>query len=263
MKQKINANYTKRSMAEQQQVPAAPTESKVMSIVKQVQPLDSKSESTELVLKKPQPSLSVTTSDRSFVAVRSASTVLSTTVVEPPVFHPHWKLVRVLAGHNGWVRTIDVEPNNNWMASGANDNAIFIWDLKSGKRKITYFKHTSSVTQVKISARHPYLFSCGEDKQVFCWDLEQNKIIRHYHGHLSGIYSLALHPALDLLFTGGRDSSCRVWDMRSQAEVMTLTGHTDTVMSIIAQAPFAPLSLSSLCTSLHRSISPFVFYFSQ
>ena len=238
MKQKIASDYTKRPEQPKEQ---SPPSDKSLSIVKVPQPDEPlQVESTALIVKRPQPSLSVTNSDRSFVAVRSASTVLSTTVTEPPVFHPHWKLVRVLAGHSGWVRTVDVDPNNTLLASGANDNSIRMWDMKSGKLRITYFKHTSSVTKVKFSVHHPYLFSCGEDKRILCWDLEQNKVVRHYHGHLSGIYSLALHPELELLFTGGRDSSCRVWDIRSQAEVMTLTGHSDTVMSIIAQAPFDP-----------------------
>lgn len=31
-----------------------------------------------------------------------------------PDFHPQWKLYRVISGHTGWVRCIDVDPTNNW-----------------------------------------------------------------------------------------------------------------------------------------------------
>lgn len=51
-----------------------------------------------------------------------------------------------------------------------------IWDLASGKLKLSLTGHISTVRGVIVSTRSPYLFSCGEDKQVKCWDLEYNKV---------------------------------------------------------------------------------------
>ncbi|KAJ1876694.1 pre-mRNA-splicing factor prp46, partial [Coemansia sp. RSA 486] len=126
-----------------------------------------------------------------------------------PQWHAPWKLMRVISGHIGWVRSLAVEPGNKWFASGSVDRTIKIWDLASGTLKLTLTGHISPVRGLAVSSRHPYLFSCGEDKQVKCWDLETNKVVRQYHGHLSGVYSIALHPVLDILVTGGRDSVAR------------------------------------------------------
>ncbi|KAM8721671.1 hypothetical protein ACLKA7_007529 [Drosophila subpalustris] len=156
--------------------------------------------------------------------------------IPKPRWHAPWKLSRVISGHLGWVRCIAVEPGNEWFATGAGDRVIKIWDLASGKLKLSLTGHVSTVRGVAVSAKHPYLFSCGEDRQVKCWDLEYNKVIRHYHGHLSAVYSLALHPTIDVLATSGRDSTARIWDMRTKANVHTLTGHTNTVASVVAQA---------------------------
>lgn len=152
-----------------------------------------------------------------------------------PKWHAPWKLYRVISGHLGWVRSCAVEPGNEWFATGSADRVIKIWDLATGKLKISLTGHISSVRGLAFSERHPYLFSCGEDRQVKCWDLEYNKVIRHYHGHLSAVYSLALHPTIDVLVTAGRDATARVWDMRTKANVHTLTGHTNTVASVICQ----------------------------
>ncbi|KAI6184153.1 WD domain, G-beta repeat protein [Aphelenchoides bicaudatus] len=153
-----------------------------------------------------------------------------------PTWHAPWKLYRVISGHTGWVRAVDVEPNNEWFATGGADRIIKIWDMASGKLKLSLTGHISSVRALKISTRHPYLFSGGEDKQVKCWDLEQNKVVRHYHGHLSAIQDMALHPVLDLLITTSRDSTARVWDMRTKAQVFCLGGHTNTVAAVVCQA---------------------------
>ncbi|KAG7299205.1 Pleiotropic regulator 1 [Plutella xylostella] len=153
-----------------------------------------------------------------------------------PKWHAPWKLFRVISGHLGWVRCATVEPGNEWFATGAADRVIKIWDLASGKLKVSLTGHVSTVRGLEVSARHPYLFSCGEDRQVKCWDLEYNKVIRHYHGHLSAVYTLALHPTIDVLVTAGRDATARVWDMRTAANVHTLAGHSDTVASLACQA---------------------------
>eukprot|EP00054_Salpingoeca_dolichothecata_P026946 m.194844 g.194844 ORF g.194844 m.194844 type:complete len:467 (-) comp25814_c0_seq2:92-1492(-) len=167
--------------------------------------------------------------DRKALALRAPS-------VPKPRWHPHWKLMRVISGHLGWVRAITVEPNNEWFATGSGDRTIKIFDLASGTLKLTLTGHISTVRGLAVSPRHPYLFSCGEDKQIKCWDLEYNKVIRHYHGHLSAVYCMSLHPTLDILCTGGRDSTVRIWDMRTKSQIHCLTGHSNTVGTLVTNA---------------------------
>ncbi|KAH3678388.1 hypothetical protein WICMUC_001405 [Wickerhamomyces mucosus] len=157
-------------------------------------------------------------------------------VADQPEWHAPWKLMRVIAGHKGWIRSIAVEPDNKWFATGSNDNTIKIWDLATGHLKLTLTNHIMAVRDLVISDRHPYMFSCSEDKTVKCWDLERNKVIRDYYGHLSGVYTMSLHPTLDVLVTGSRDSTVRVWDMRTAVPVFTLTGHKNPITQVEAQS---------------------------
>ncbi|KAG5845244.1 hypothetical protein ANANG_G00136740 [Anguilla anguilla] len=167
---------------------------------------------------------------------KNVSLVRKAPTMPKPQWHPPWKLYRVISGHLGWVRSIAVEPGNQWFVTGSADRTIKIWDLASGKLKLSLTGHISTVRGVAVSSRSPYLFSCGEDKQVKCWDLEYNKVIRHYHGHLSAVYDLDLHPTIDVLVTCSRDSTTRVWDIRTKANVHTLSGHTNTVATVKCQA---------------------------
>ncbi|KPJ16087.1 Pleiotropic regulator 1 [Papilio machaon] len=122
--------------------------------------------------------------------------------VPKPKWHAPWKLFRVISGHLGWVRCVAVEPGNEWFATGAADRVIKIWDLATGKLKVSLTGH----------------------------------VIRHYHGHLSAVYALGLHPTIDVLVSAGRDATARVWDVRTKANVHTLTGHTDTVAALACQS---------------------------
>merc|ERR1712086_979967 len=57
--------------------------------------------------------------------------------IPKPTWHPPWKLMRVMSGHEGWVRTLAVDPSNEWFASSGNDRLIKIWDLASGTLKLS------------------------------------------------------------------------------------------------------------------------------
>lgn len=152
-----------------------------------------------------------------------------------PLWHPPWKVMKVLSGHQGWVRCVDVDVSNEFFVTGSADRTIKIWDLASGDLKLTLTGHTDHVRGVKISPRHPYLFTVGLDQTVKCWDLTMNKVIRNYHGHLSGVFCVDIHPALEVIMTGGRDSTCRVWDIRTKQQIHCLAGHKNTVCSVAAQ----------------------------
>ena len=53
-----------------------------------------------------------------------------------------------------------------------------IWELASGKLKLSLTGHISTIRALAVSPRQPYMFSGGEDKMVKCWDLEMNKVRR-------------------------------------------------------------------------------------
>ena len=93
-----------------------------------------------------------------------ALTLHKTTRTVKPTYHPPWKLVRVISGHLGWVRSVAVEPGNKWFATGAGDRVVKIWDLASGELKLSLTGHISTVRGLAVYPRHQYLLSCGEDK---------------------------------------------------------------------------------------------------
>lgn len=55
-----------------------------------------------------------------------------------PEWHRPWKLMRVISGHHGWVRSIAVDPANQFFVTGSSDRTIKFWDLATGNLKITY-----------------------------------------------------------------------------------------------------------------------------
>lgn len=225
----INANKMKQAQAmEDHNIPQI-TGTSNQEIVKELIPYQASTSQAVVPLSQATPTSQTSGSTSNLQIIPRKTTI------PKPKWHAPWKLYRVISGHLGWVRCVAIEPGNEWFATGAADRVIKIWDLASGKLKLSLTGHVSTVRGLAVSENHPYLFSCGEDRQVKCWDLEYNKVVRHYHGHLSAVYSIALHPSIDVIITAGRDSTARVWDMRTKANIHTLSGHTNTVASVVAQ----------------------------
>jgi WD40 repeat protein len=54
-------------------------------------------------------------------------------LIMKPKWHAPWKLYRVISGHTGWVRAVDVEPNNEWFATGGADRIVKVLLIKYKK----------------------------------------------------------------------------------------------------------------------------------
>lgn len=55
----------------------------------------------------------------------------NTITMPKPQWHAPWKLYRVISGHLGWVRCIDVDPSNEWFVTGAGDRIIKVSNQKN------------------------------------------------------------------------------------------------------------------------------------
>lgn len=133
-------------------------------------------------------------------------------------------------------QSIAFDPGNEWFCISSVYWTIKIWEVATGKLKLTLTRHIEQIRGLAVSSRHTYMFYASDDKQLKCLDLKYNKAIHSYHGHLSGVYYLALHPTLDILCTSGLDSVCRVWDTRTKSQIFVLSGHENTVCSVFTQA---------------------------
>jgi pleiotropic regulator 1 len=161
-------------------------------------PLSSATSDTSLIIAKidntPPPQQSTFASATTF---SQALQLHKTTRTIKPTYHPQWKLVRVISGHLGWVRSVAVEPGNKWFASGAGDRVIKIWDLASGELKLSLTGHISTVRGLAVSSRHPYLFSCGEDKvRNYIWVCSTLLLKVLEDGEMLGSRSEQGHPTL-------------------------------------------------------------------
>lgn len=79
-------------------------------------------------------------------------------------------------GHTDWVRSISLNSDCYFLASGAEDSNVIIWDLKN-QNYTTLIGHSKRIWEVAFSPDDKLLASCSDDGKVILWDFQEYKSI--------------------------------------------------------------------------------------
>lgn len=80
---------------------------------------------------------------------------------------------RRLAGHRQEVCGLKWSPDNQYLASGGNDNKLFVWNLASTQPVHTYTEHIAAVKAIAWSPHHHGLLASGggtADRCIRFWN---------------------------------------------------------------------------------------------
>jgi Tol biopolymer transport system component len=115
-------------------------------------------------------------------------------------------------------------PDGKTLASGGQDKTIKIWDIATGKEKITFKGHEEIVYAVAFAPDGKTLASGSEDGTIRLWDLSTNKEKFCLRGHKE-VRSVAYSRDGKTLASGDVDGSIKLWNLATGKEKLTLVGH--------------------------------------
>jgi platelet-activating factor acetylhydrolase IB subunit alpha len=85
---------------------------------------------------------------------------------------PSGLCIKVLNGHDNWVRSVVFHPSGKYILSGSDDKSIRVWDLTRGARntKTIECAHNLFVSSISWFRGFPMLASGGVDNLVKIWE---------------------------------------------------------------------------------------------
>ncbi|KAL8954883.1 MAG: hypothetical protein Q9193_007035 [Seirophora villosa] len=151
-----------------------------------------------------------------------------------------------------YIRSVCFSPDGKYLATGAEDKLIRVWDIASRTIRNTFTGHDQDIYSLDFARDGTHIASGSGDRSVRVWDIDSGCEILHL-GIEDGVTTVAISPQGDYVSAGSLDKSVRVWDVRTGQLVDRLDGaegHKDSVYSVA----FAPNGRSLVSGSLDKTI---------
>eukprot|EP01054_Gregarina_sp_Poly1_P002503 Gregarina_sp_Poly_1__2502@NODE_1679_length_3548_cov_135_071244_g1103_i0_p4_GENE_NODE_1679_length_3548_cov_135_071244_g1103_i0NODE_1679_length_3548_cov_135_071244_g1103_i0_p4_ORF_typecomplete_len145_score3_91WD40/PF00400_32/3_4e10WD40/PF00400_32/6_5e12WD40/PF00400_32/8e09ANAPC4_WD40/PF12894_7/4_9e13ANAPC4_WD40/PF12894_7/0_0041ANAPC4_WD40/PF12894_7/0_00089Ge1_WD40/PF16529_5/9_7e05Ge1_WD40/PF16529_5/6e05WD40_like/PF17005_5/1_2e05WD40_like/PF17005_5/0_0026eIF2A/PF08662_11/1_9e07eIF2A/PF08662_11/6_5N len=134
--------------------------------------------------------------------------------------------VAQMVGHQKEVLHAVFSPNGKYIASGACDSSVRLWDGRTGKFIHTYRGHVGPVHQLAWAPDSRLFVSCSRDSTLKAWiaTAAHKGLKEDLPGHADEVIALFVHVdihtqvyAVDWsvdggrVASGGRDKTVRIW----------------------------------------------------
>ncbi|KAF1915721.1 transcriptional repressor rco-1 [Ampelomyces quisqualis] len=151
-----------------------------------------------------------------------------------------------------YIRSVCFSPSGQYLATGAEDKVIRVWDIASRSIKHQFTGHEQDIYSLDFARNGKIIASGSGDRSVRLWDLERNEQVANFSIE-DGVTTVAISPDNRFVAAGSLDKSVRVWDIQSGTLLVRLEGeqgHKDSVYSVA----FAPSGDCLVSGSLDKTI---------
>ncbi|KAI8388010.1 WD40-repeat-containing domain protein [Radiomyces spectabilis] len=154
-----------------------------------------------------------------------------------------------------YIRSVCFSPDGQFLATGAEDKLIRIWDIAQKRVRNVLAGHEQDIYSLDFSRDGKIIVSGSGDRTARIWAMDTGKClhvlrIKDLDQKDPGVTSVAVSPDGRLVAAGSLDKMVRVWDSRTGAMLERLEGHKDSVYSVA----FMPDGKSLVSGSLDKTL---------
>ncbi|KAJ3715177.1 transcriptional repressor rco-1 [Lentinula raphanica] len=130
-----------------------------------------------------------------------------------------------------YIRSVCFRPDGKYLATGAEDKQIRIWDIQRKKIRNIFDGYQQEIYSLDFSADGRLLVCGSGDKTARIWDMVDgtSKVLTIND---AGVTSVAISPNGKSVAAGSLDAVVRMWEVATGMLVERLRGHGDSVYSV-------------------------------
>ena len=154
----------------------------------------------------------------------------------------------LLTINNSGIESISFSPDGKTLACGSRNGIVYLWDVKSGKRKQAFLRHRGPIFNVQFSADGNILVSiCLHDTNL--WDVRSATHKKTFSGYTYPRSAISINKDVMMLASAGGDK-VRLSDVMTKEVMMELGGHKKGVKSVAFSPDGKTLASGSYDTTI-------------
>jgi len=122
--------------------------------------------------------------------------------------------------------SIGFSPDSKFLAVGAADGTLELWDVQKGQPTRAAFRaHSEALLALAFSPDNRFLATASRDRTALIWDVKSPKAAKvrtSLVGHKDGVISVAFDPSGTIVATGSQDQTVAIWDANSGQVLISL-----------------------------------------
>ncbi|KAJ6544912.1 WD40-repeat-containing domain protein [Mycena sp. CBHHK59/15] len=117
---------------------------------------------------------------------------------------------------NLWIRSARFSPDGRFLATGAGDGKLRVWDLEKRLIVMQFSESHHEISSLDFSPDGRLIVSGSETCTPRIWSLDEGSCrVLHGPGVVHGSGSMAVSRSGRFVVAGGHDSVVRIWDLRN------------------------------------------------
>ena len=153
------------------------------------------------------------------------------------------KSLSTLKAHEKDINSLDVSPNDRFLASGSQDKTAKVYEIDysmspvRGSFKLigTCKGHKRGVWCVKFGRHEKVLATASGDKTVKLWSLSDFACIKTFEGHSNSVLRVDFLSEGQQLVSSGSDGLVKIWNVQTEECVTTMDNHEDKVNPVLVK----------------------------
>ncbi|KZF19341.1 WD repeat protein-like protein [Xylona heveae TC161] len=152
------------------------------------------------------------------------------------------QLPQTIGLHSDYVKCLaSPGPRADWVASGALDKKVCLWDLAGGGERLQINvgegEASAKGSVYALSARDTILACGGPESIVRVWDPRSGRRITNFVGHTDNVRDILISEDGGTIMSASSDQTVKVWSVTAGRCMHTLTMHNDSVWSLYSDHP--------------------------
>lgn len=123
----------------------------------------------------------------------------------------------LLTNNIGFICYIVFSPDNKTLV-GSNGSEFYLWDVDSGRLKLTISAHINDISDIAMSSNGNLIATCGDrkDATIKLWNSISGILMTTLEGHLDDVYNITFSPDGSMIASAGEDddrNTVKLWDV--------------------------------------------------